>query len=107
MTISGEMIGLIILAFGFIASLVGWGIKYGSDKQKIESKNEMQDSQIAELKKAQAEDRKKNEEQHKEFYDNKDTVIKLGSDMDHIKKSLDEIKGLLENGRRGFNHGSN
>lgn len=100
MVISFEMISFVVLLITFIATIVGWGMKYAADQQTLKSKNEMQDMQITEMKKQMDQDREHNLKQHEEFYENKNVTIELKNDMKHIMASLDDIKAMLGNQRK-------
>jgi hypothetical protein len=86
--------------FLFVATVIGGSIKYGSDQQRLKSKNDMQDLKIDNLQKQCDDDKGHNLEQHKEFYANRDATTELKSDMKHIMGSLEDIKKLLGE-RRG------
>ena len=85
-----------IISIGiFIFTVLGWAIKYGSDQQKLESRNEVQDIKMNNLEKMICDDKSLNEKEHAEFYATNKTAIELKSDMKYILSSLDEIKKML------------
>lgn len=79
----------------FLGTVLGAAMKYGSDREKLESKNQLQDQRISTIEKTVDEEKSHNAKQHEEFYKNKDDTIGLQSDMKHILSSLEDIKTLL------------
>jgi hypothetical protein len=79
----------------FVATVVGWAMKYGSDQQAQKSKNEMQDMEIDALKRNFQAEKEHNAMQHREFYDYGKETIAIKSDIKHIMSTLDEIKIIL------------
>lgn len=84
----------------FLGTVLGAAMKYGSDREKLESKNQLQDQKIETIEKAVNEEKVHNARQHEEFYQNQKTTIKIESDIGHILSGLDDIKKMLGD-RRG------
>jgi hypothetical protein len=76
----------------FFATVIGWAMKYGSDKTKIVARIEA----VEKMEKLIENDRAYNLKQHEEFYKNRDMTNELKADMRHIMASIDEIKKMLE-----------
>ena len=93
------MLGWIIPSVLFVATVIGWAVKYGADQQALKSENRMQDMRIDNLEKSLEDEKLHNATQHNEFYDVKSTTIGLKSDMQHILGSLAKIEGMLERRR--------
>lgn len=95
-----EIGGFILSAIIFIATVVGWAVKYGSDQQKLRSKNDMQDLKIDMLEKSLVDEKAHNAKQHEEFYQNKSVTIELKNDMKHIMAGIEEIKLMVGDRRQ-------
>ena len=80
----------------FVATVVGWAMKYGADQQNLKSKNELQDVEIQALKQSFKDEKEHNAMQHREFYDYGKETIGIKSDLKHIMASIDQIKALLD-----------
>jgi transposase len=85
----------------FVATAIGWAIKYGQDQAKVLARLDRVEDEIKRLEKQFETDVAQNYAQHREFYETKNSTIEIKSDMKHIMRTLDEMKNMLE--RRGGN----
>jgi peptidoglycan hydrolase CwlO-like protein len=100
MQISTEMILFIITILGFLGTAFAAATRYGADMQAIKSMNDQQNKELENLQRQHAEDKAKNYEQHKEFYQHKEASTKMEKDIEFIMTTLADIKMILSERRR-------
>lgn len=97
-----EILPILAIA-GYILGFIGIAIKYGVERERINSKNREQDIEMSQLSaninRVQLDLNKyenHNTKQHEEFYVVKNNVTELTQDMKYIKEALYEIKKAIE-----------
>lgn len=96
---------------GFVIALIGYGVKYGADKQQLASENMRQDQaidnldkihtlRIDSLERAASEEKQHNAKQHEEFYSTLRKMDRMEEQMKTALAGINEIKRMLGAARR-------